>query len=595
MKQYKIHLVIKDENYDKIYKLIVSFLSLFRKYPGNIHLQINGNIRGNVKLPKETLNDLYIISRKIRAYRKSTVLGNSHSSSLLSTLIKRPRLKYSLKEIENAVEALASKLPEYITVQEEKQPIKRRKRIIIDEYEVAPYIIRIYSSPHEKKYIVSLGLTDSLERALLIDFSRFLLAHDLTYFKTRLLEMDFNEIVNHRYELAQRLAPLFIVEPWLKRYLKSFIAKLKYAVYKSLSIERLMPFLLDESVQEIFCDKPSTRVYLDHISHGRLVSNIKLRKKDYTALLHHLVADQNVIFDSKSLSVKTDFVTDMFHVRVSIDLPPLAVDGGALDIRRYKKSWFKLQDLVKNGFISLEGAAFLLLATLARANIIIGGEPGTGKTTLLNALDMMLPSFLRRLYIEDVVESVSLIRRGAHQLRLRVSTLEEALHYRQGPTKYVEIVKALHRKPDYLILGELQTRRHFKAAFHAMSSGLRVLATCHSRGFQELVLRLIKVYGFPRQLLDLIDVVVITSRSIYQEDHKFVKNIFVNNGELFELIYVDDLLIKDFEDTKLADLLKEQGLNAENLSKTLKKLFFNFRFSYLGLDYILTEVVSSST
>ncbi|MCD6209208.1 MAG: type II/IV secretion system ATPase subunit, partial [Thermoproteales archaeon] len=555
---------------------------------------IKGNVEGILRIHKDIYNDLYLISRKLRIYRKRRVLKNSYHSGLKLQFIKRKNTKEALEEIERLINNISSKFSVNI-IADYKKSTKKKKQDAIDAYRIPPYTIRIYSSPFEKKYVVNLGLTDSLEKALLNDFSRFLLTHDFIFFKKGILEMSFEEIVEHRRELAQRLAPLFLVEPWLKQYFKPFIAKLDYAVYRSLSVERLMPFLLDENIQEIFCDRPGTRVYLDHISHGRLVSNIKLTRRDYTALLHHLVADRNIVFDNKVLSIKTDFATNMFHVRVSIDLPPLAVDGGALDIRRYKKKWFKLQELVKNGFISLEGGTFLLLAALARANIIISGEPGTGKTTLLNALDMMLPSFLRRLYVEDVVESVSLIDRGAHQLRLRVSTLEEVLHYRQGPTKYVEIVKALHRKPDYLILGELQTRRHFKAAFHAMSSGLRVIATCHSRGFQELILRLTKVYGFPRQLLDLIDVVVITSRSIYQSDRKFVKNVFVNNGEFFEMVYTNSFLVKDFEDTRLAGLLEEQGLNAISLGKAVRKLFFDFRFSYLGLDYILAEVTTPST
>ena len=593
MRRRNAYLTIKHQDFYELLRLIVSYLSLY-KNPVYMNVYIKGNVEGVLRIPKDVFNDLYLISRKLRIYRKRMVLKNSCHSGLKLQFIKRKNTKGALEEIERLINNVSSKFSVNI-IADYKKSTKKKKQDAIDAYRISPYTICIYSSPFEKKYVVNLGLTDSLEKALLNDFSRLLLMHDFIFFKKGILEMSFEGIIEHRRELAQRLAPLFLVEPWLKQYFKPFIAKLDYAVYRSLSVERLMPFLLDENIQEIFCDRPGTRVYLDHISHGRVVSNIKLTRRDYTALLHHLVADRNIVFDNKAFSIKTDFATNMFHVRVSIDLPPLAVDGGALDIRRYKKKWFKLQELVKNGFISLEGGTFLLLAALARANIIISGEPGTGKTTLLNALDMMLPSFLRRLYVEDVVESVSLIDRGAHQLRLRVSTLEEALHYRQGPTKYVEIVKALHRKPDYLILGELQTRKHFKAAFHAMSSGLRVIATCHSRGFQELVLRLTKVYGFPKQLLDLIDVVVITSRSIYQGDRKFVKNIFVNNGEFFELAYTNGFLIKDFEDTRLTGLLEEQGLNANNLSKAVRKLFFDLRFSYSGLDYILAEVASPST
>jgi len=132
---------------------------------------------------------------------------------------------------------------------------------------------------------------------------------------------------------------------------------------------------------------------------------------------------------------------------------------------------------------------------------IIGGT-GTGKTTLLNALDELADSRLRRVYIEDAVETGDLLARGFHQMKIKVDPFERS--DRDLRTKGSEIVKALHRSPDMVILSELQSEEHSKAFFHALSSGVRGIQTFHASSSEQAIRRWVHVHGIPKEsLLDL--------------------------------------------------------------------------------------------
>jgi len=154
------------------------------------------------------------------------------------------------------------------------------------------------------------------------------------------------------------------------------------------------------------------------------------------------------------------------------------------------------------GVLSVEAAAFLLASLEAGVNVTIVGETGTGKTTLLNALDEGLDPRLRRIYVEDAVETKDLLERGYHQMKLRVDPFERGEEAQR--TKSAEITKILHRSPDLVILGEIQSEEHSRAFFQALSAGVRGLQTFHSSSPEQAVRRWLELHGISKaNLLDL--------------------------------------------------------------------------------------------
>jgi Flp pilus assembly CpaF family ATPase len=207
-------------------------------------------------------------------------------------------------------------------------------------------------------------------------------------------------------------------------------------------------------------------------------------------------------------------------LRFSVSIPPLSPDGLHLEIRRARNRPFTVTDLIANDTITPELASILLLGVACRFNITITGGPSTGKTTLLNALDLTTPRWWRKIYIEDAVESRN--QEMHHQVRFRVDSVDEKL---SKSDKSSEIIKCLHRSPDYLILGEIQTAEHSNALFQAIAAGLRTLQTCHSSSSSSLVSRWKLNHGIQEASLAMMDLIVTLERPRPGESNRMVKEI----------------------------------------------------------------------
>jgi type IV secretory pathway ATPase VirB11/archaellum biosynthesis ATPase len=152
--------------------------------------------------------------------------------------------------------------------------------------------------------------------------------------------------------------------------------------------------------------------------------------------------------------------------------------------------------------ISREAAAFLVVWLEAGGNVTIIGETGTGKTTLMNALDERIDPRLRRIYIEDAVETRDLLEKGYHQLKIKVDPVDrggKATHSKES-----EVVKVLHRSPDLVLLSEIQSEEHSRAFFHSLSAGIRGMQTFHASSVEQAIRRWTTSHGISKVgLLDL--------------------------------------------------------------------------------------------
>jgi pilus assembly protein CpaF len=135
--------------------------------------------------------------------------------------------------------------------------------------------------------------------------------------------------------------------------------------------------------------------------------------------------------------------------RVNAVIPPLAVDGAALTIRKFSKDPLQVHHLVEKGSLTPEGAQLLAACVAGRLNILVSGGTGTGKTTLLNILSSFIPPDERIVTIEDAVE---LQLRQPHIVRLetRPANIEG-----KGAVTIRDLVKnSLRMRPDRVVIGE---------------------------------------------------------------------------------------------------------------------------------------------
>ncbi len=140
--------------------------------------------------------------------------------------------------------------------------------------------------------------------------------------------------------------------------------------------------------------------------------------------------------------------------RVNAIVPPLAIDGPALTIRKFKKDKLTLDQLVKFGAITPEGAEILQIIGRCRANVLISGGTGSGKTTLLNCLTQYIEDDERIITCEDAAE-LQLQQPHVVRLETRPPNIEG-----EGQVTMRELVRnCLRMRPERIIVGEVNAAR----------------------------------------------------------------------------------------------------------------------------------------
>ena len=137
--------------------------------------------------------------------------------------------------------------------------------------------------------------------------------------------------------------------------------------------------------------------------------------------------------------------------RVNVIIPPLALRGPVLTIRKFSRDALTADDLVALGSLSADAVAFLRACVCGKLNVLISGGTGVGKTTLLNALSSFIPGDERIITVEDAAE-LHLQQRHVVSLESRPSNIEG-----QGEVRIRDLVRnALRMRPDRIIIGEVR-------------------------------------------------------------------------------------------------------------------------------------------
>ena len=176
--------------------------------------------------------------------------------------------------------------------------------------------------------------------------------------------------------------------------------------------------------------------------------------------------------------------------RVNIIIPPLAIDGPSISIRKFSKKRITLDIMAQQGNLSAQMATLLKIAGRCQLNILISGGTGSGKTTLLNAISQMIDQGERIVTIEDAAE-LQLQQPHVVRLETRPASLEGS-----GEIGMRELVKnALRMRPDRIILGEVRSSEAVDM-LQAMNTGHEgSLGTIHANRPREALTRLENMVG----------------------------------------------------------------------------------------------------
>jgi len=207
----------------------------------------------------------------------------------------------------------------------------------------------------------------------------------------------------------------------------------------------LEPLLRDHSISDILVNRYDT-VYIERF--GKLeLSAVRFRDNEHLVqIINRIVSRVGRRVDDSSPMADARLEDGS---RVNAILPPLALDGAVLSIRRFGGSPLRIKDLLSMGALTAEMVAFLGAVVKAKCNVLISGGTGTGKTTMLNALSSFIPDSERIITIEDAAE-LQLQQRHVVRLETRPPNIEG-----RGEVLARDLAKnALRMRPDRIVIGE---------------------------------------------------------------------------------------------------------------------------------------------
>ncbi len=243
----------------------------------------------------------------------------------------------------------------------------------------------------------------------------------------------------------------------------------------------LEPLLADSEITEIMVNGPYS-VYVEKKGKLQLSSAVFKDNEHLMNVLSRIVSSVGRRVDEASPMVDARLADGS---RINAIIPPLALNGPTITIRKFSKTPFTDADLIRFGSVSAKMMSFLEACVKGRTNIIVSGGTGSGKTTLLNVLSGYIPDNERIVTIEDAAE-IQLRQGHVVTLESRPPNLENA-----GQITIRDLVRnALRMRPDRIIVGEVRSGETLDM-LQAMNTGHDgSLTTAHANTPRDLISRL---------------------------------------------------------------------------------------------------------
>ncbi|MBI4041489.1 MAG: CpaF family protein [Deltaproteobacteria bacterium] len=214
---------------------------------------------------------------------------------------------------------------------------------------------------------------------------------------------------------------------------------------EALGLGALEKLLADPAVTEIMVNRKD-QIYIEKNGKIQLVPLNFTSDEQLLGIIERIVAPLGRRIDEKTPYCDARLPDGS---RVHAIIPPLSLTGPVLTIRKFSKTPFSIQDLIRFGSLTDEIADFLRAATESRQNIVVSGGTGTGKTTLLNVLSSFIPASDRIITVEDSAE-LRLTQPHVCRLESRPPNIEG-----KGAITIRDLVRnTLRMRPDRIVVGE---------------------------------------------------------------------------------------------------------------------------------------------
>jgi len=312
--------------------------------------------------------------------------------------------------------------------------------------------------------------------------------------------------LNNAVELLIERDGLHVAQVVRKEYVKSLVDEL-------LGLGPLQALMDDESISDIMING-ANQIYIERNGNLEIAPITFIDEEQLLHIAKRMASKVGRRVDESSPTCDARLEDGS---RVNIVIPPIAIDGTSISIRKFKKSSLGLDQLAGFGAMSNEMAQVLKIIARCRLNVIISGGTGSGKTTMLNALSEYITKDERIVTIEDAAE---LKLQQPHVVRLE--TRAAGIEGNGAITQRDLVINALRMRPERIILGECRGGEAFEM-LQAMNTGHDgSMSTLHANTPRDAMARVeamvmmatnnLPLEAIRRTIVSAVDVIIQISR-----------------------------------------------------------------------------------